>query len=63
MGFYETEMGFWKIVLNILKCAELSETAVECDRHSQSSQDVQNLIFIKKYMWVFPEKTWIFENR
>ena len=54
---------FGKGVLNILKCVELSETAVECDRHSQSSQNVQNLIFIKKYMWAFPEKTWIFEIR
>ena len=40
-----------------------SKLAVESDRNSKSPRNVQNLTFTKKNRWVFPEKTWNFENR
>ena len=47
----------------ILKIGKSSKVVTECDRNSESSQNVQNVIFLKKIRWIFPEKTWIFENR
>ena len=53
---------FWEKMNNI-KIGKCSKVVTECDRNSKSSQKVQKLIFSKKIRWVFPEKTWIFENR
>ena len=53
---------FWK-KMNNLKIGKSRKVVTECDRNSESSQNVQNLILLKKSRWVFPEKTWIFENR
>ena len=53
---------FWE-KMNNLKIGKSSKVVTEYDRNSKSSQKVQNLIFSKKIRWVFPEKTWIFENR
>ena len=53
---------FWKKMI-ILKIGKSSKVVTECDRNSESSQIVQNVIFLKKIRWTLPEKTWIFENR
>ena len=53
---------FWEKMDN-LKIGKSSKIVRECDRNSKSSQNVQNWFFQKKIRWVFPQKTWIFENR
>ena len=49
--------------MNIKKIGKSSKFVAEYDKKSQSSQNVQNLFFIKKIRWVFPEQTWVLQNR
>ena len=63
LGFLETEMGFWKMVFKLKKCAKFGKFAVECDRYSKSSQNVLKSIFLEKLHDVFQKKTWILQHR
>ena len=49
--------------MKILKIGKSSNFVAEYDKNSQSSQNFQTLIFIIKIRWVFPEKTWVLQNR
>ena len=53
---------FWK-KMNNLKIGKSSKVVTGCDRNSISSQMFKIWFFSKKIRLVFPEKTWIFENR
>ena len=52
---------FWK-KLNNIEIGKSCKFVAEYDKNSQSSQNVQNLLFIKKNRWVFPEQTWVLQN-
>ena len=56
----EKKMVFSKKKLEFLKSAKFSQFEVECERNSQTSQNVQNLFLFLKKDGVLEEKAWIF---
>ncbi len=56
-------MGFSRVFLKFFKIAERSSFAVKCDWKSKTSENIQNLFFLMKYMGLSKRICDFFENR
>ena len=53
-------MGFPEKILNFFRIAKSSKFAVKCDWKHKASQNVQNLVLLKKMYLFFGNKMWFF---